>query len=110
MRYLIVVVILMLCSCSARQINGREQTFTEYVILNEYSYEGMSKDDWDNQPSDNFPGLRLIKWFGAEEIDMQRFITIEEYEILEEENKQKYELIYLDTETKCIPYGYQLKS
>lgn len=109
--FVIVIIILALCSCSNRQINGRSQTFTEYVILNEYSdYEGMSKDDWNNQPSDNFPGLRLIKWFGAEEIDMQRFITIEEYDNLEEENKQKYELIYLDPETKCIPYGYQLKS
>lgn len=39
---------------------------------------------------------------------MQRFITIEEYDNLEEENKQKYKLIYLDAETNCIPWGYIL--
>lgn len=41
---------------------------------------------------------------------MKNFISILEYDNLEEENKQKYKLIYLDAETKCIPYGYQLKS
>lgn len=111
MKYLIVILCLItFSSCSTRQINGREQTFTEYVILNKYSdYEGNTKQDWDNQPSENFPGLRLIKWFGAEEIDMQRFITIEEYNNLNDNLKEKYKLIYLDPETNCIPYGYQLE-
>ena len=60
---LLVSFLLIFSSCSTRQINGKEQTFTEYVILNEYSeYEGKSKKDWDNQPSENFPGIRLIKW------------------------------------------------
>lgn len=45
-------------------MNNRQQTFTEYVVLNKNSdYEGQSKNDWDNQPEDNFPGVRLIKWF-----------------------------------------------
>lgn len=60
---LLVSFLLIFSSCSTRQINGKEQTFTEYVILNEYSeYEGKSKKEWDNQPSENFPGIRLIKW------------------------------------------------
>lgn len=60
---LLVSFLLIFSSCSTRQINGKEQTFTEYVILNEYSeYEGKSKKDWDNQPSENFPCIRLIKW------------------------------------------------
>lgn len=108
---IILSMIFLFFSCSStKNINGREQTFVEYVILNKYSdYEGMSKDDWDNQPSGNFPGLRLIKWFELnEEIDMQRFLTIEEYDSLDDKSKEKYEIIYLD-ETKCVPYGYQLK-
>lgn len=60
---LLVSFLLVFASCSTRQINGKEQTFTEYVILNKNSeYEGKSKSDWDNQPEDNFPGIRLIKW------------------------------------------------
>lgn len=113
MKYLIIVVILMLCSCSARQINGRPQTFAEYVVLNKYSdYKGgKSVIDWKTQPSDNYPGLRLIKWFKSNEVEnMQKFITIEEYNSLDDKLKEKYEIIYLDPETKCIPYGYQLKS
>ena len=63
MKLLLTLSLLMLVSCSTRQINNKQQTFTEYVILNEYSeYEGKSKKDWDNQPSENFPGIRLIKW------------------------------------------------
>lgn len=53
-----------LASCATRQINNKQQTFTEYVVLNKNSnYQGKSIDDWDNQPEDNFPGLRLINWF-----------------------------------------------
>lgn len=53
-----------LTSCATRQINNRQQTFTEYVVLNKNSnYKGKSIEDWDNQTEDNFPGIRLIKWF-----------------------------------------------
>ena len=38
------------------------------LILNEYSdYKGKSKKDWDNQPGENFPGIRLIKWMDKNE-------------------------------------------
>lgn len=40
---------------------------------------------------------------------MQRFLTIEEYDNSDDTTKEKYECIYLDLETKCIPYGYKLK-
>ena len=63
MKLLLTLSLLMLVSCSTRQINNKQQTFTEYVILNEYSdYKGKSKKEWDNQPGENFPGIRLIKW------------------------------------------------
>lgn len=39
---------------------------------------------------------------------MKKFISILEYDNLEGENKQKYKLIYLDTDTNCIPCGYVL--
>lgn len=113
MKYLIIILCLIIfSSCSTRQINGKPQTFTEYVILNKYSnYKGKSKEDWDKQPSDNFPGLRLIKWFKSNEVEnMQRFITIKEYDNLNDNLKEKYEVVYLDPETKCIPYGYRVKS
>lgn len=56
-----------LTACATRQVNNRQQTFTEYVVLNKYSeYQGQSKEDWDNQPEDNFPGVRLIKWVKAD--------------------------------------------
>ena len=60
-----IILLLILVSCSApqKQINDKQQTFIEYVVLNKYSdYKGESKEDWDNQPSENFPGIRLIKW------------------------------------------------
>lgn len=41
---------------------------------------------------------------------MKRFLTIEEYDNLDDNLKEKYEIIYLDVETKCVPYGYQSKS
>lgn len=62
-----VILLTTLTACATRQINNRQQTFTEYVVLNKNSnYEGKSKDDWDNQPEDNFPGVRLIKWVKAD--------------------------------------------
>lgn len=62
-----IILLTALTACATRQINNRQQTFTEYVVLNKNSdYEGQSKNDWDNQPEDNFPGVRLIKWFKAD--------------------------------------------
>lgn len=61
---IILLLTLVSCSTTQKQINGKQQTFIEYVVLNKYSdYKGESKEDWDNQPSENFPGIRLIKWF-----------------------------------------------
>lgn len=61
---IILLLTLVSCSTTQKQINDKQQTFIEYVILNKYSdYKGESKEDWDNQPSENFPGIRLIKWF-----------------------------------------------
>lgn len=62
-----IILLTSLTACTTRQVNNRQQTFTEYVVLNKNSnYEGQSKNDWDNQPEDNFPGVRLIKWFKAD--------------------------------------------
>lgn len=61
-----VILLIALTACATRQINNRQQTFTEYVVLNKNSnYKGKSIENWDNQPEDNFPGLRLINWFKA---------------------------------------------
>lgn len=61
---IILLLTLVSCSTTQKKINGKQQTFIEYVVLNKYSdYKGESKEDWDNQPSENFPGIRLIKWF-----------------------------------------------
>ena len=58
------VLLTALTSCTTRQINNKQQTFTEYVVLNKHSnYEGKSIEDWDNQPAENFIGIRLINWF-----------------------------------------------
>lgn len=60
---LLTICLFALVSCASRQINNKQQTFTEYVILNKYSdYQGKSKEDWDNQPSENFIGIRLMNW------------------------------------------------
>lgn len=59
-----IILLTTLTSCATRQINNKKQTFADYVILNRNSnYKGKSIDDWNNQPEDNFPGIRLIKWF-----------------------------------------------
>ena len=56
----------MLGGCSNTKIvNGREQTFTEYVILNKYAEEKELKEikeEWEYQTSESFPILRWIKW------------------------------------------------
>lgn len=41
---------------------------------------------------------------------MKTFISIEEFNKLSEQGKKLYEIVYLDYETKCIPYGYILKN
>ena len=66
-KILLISFLITLTACSTRQINNKQQTFTDYVILNKNSdYKGQSIEDWDNQPEDNFPGMRLIKWFKAD--------------------------------------------
>lgn len=40
---------------------------------------------------------------------MKNFITVEEFDKLNEKDKGLYEVTYLDYETKCVPYGYILK-
>ncbi len=63
-----IILLTTLTACSTRQINNRQQTFTEYVVLNKNSnYQGKSMKDWDNQPAENFIGIRLIKWVKADE-------------------------------------------
>lgn len=62
-----VILLISLTSCATRRINNKQQTFTEYVVLNKHSnYQGKSIDDWDNQPAENFIGIRLINWFKAD--------------------------------------------
>lgn len=63
-----IILLTTLTACATRQINNRQQTFTEYVVLNKYSeYQGQSKEDWKEQPSENFIGIRFIKWVKADE-------------------------------------------
>lgn len=58
-----VILLTSLTACATRQINNRQQTFTEYVVLNKHSnYQGKSMKDWKEQPSENFIGIRLINW------------------------------------------------
>ena len=62
-----IILLIALTACATRQLNNRQQTFTEYVVLNKNSnYEGKSIEDWDNQPAENFIGIRLINWFKAD--------------------------------------------
>ena len=64
---LLVILLISLTACATRQVNNRQQTFADYVILNRNSnYEGKSIEDWDNQPAENFIGIRLINWFKAD--------------------------------------------
>lgn len=66
-KILLISFLITLVACSTRQINNKQQTFTDYVILNKNSnYKGKSIDDWNNQSEDNFPGMRLIKWVEAD--------------------------------------------
>lgn len=55
-------------------INGKEQGFSEFVLLNKNAKESranLKKDDfegWRALESDSFPGLRLIKWYETKSI------------------------------------------
>lgn len=40
---------------------------------------------------------------------MKKNITIEEFNKLNEQDKKLYEIVYLDYETRCVPYGCVLK-
>ncbi|MGL5717032.1 MAG: hypothetical protein ACRCX2_28710 [Paraclostridium sp.] len=57
---ILILTLLAITGCSGTKIiNGQEQTFTEFVILNKSSnFEG----GWENLDSDCFPLLRLEKW------------------------------------------------
>lgn len=66
-KILLIILLTALTACATRQINNKQQTFTDYVILNKYSnYQGKDIDNWNNQPEDNFSGVRLINWFKAD--------------------------------------------
>lgn len=66
-KILLIILLTALTACATRQINNKQQTFTDYVILNKYSnYQGKDIDSWNNQPEDNFSGVRLINWFKAD--------------------------------------------
>lgn len=58
----IILSIILLTALTACATN-RQQTFTEYVVLNKHSnYQGQSMKDWKEQPSENFIGIRLMNW------------------------------------------------
>ncbi|MGL6132321.1 MAG: hypothetical protein ACRCZ9_11985 [Fusobacteriaceae bacterium] len=48
------------CS-TTKVINNKEQTFTEFVILNKNSEN--KTNEWLDLEGDSFPVLRLIKWY-----------------------------------------------
>ncbi|MGL5960402.1 MAG: lipoprotein [Cetobacterium sp.] len=68
--FLIIFSILILSACSSKNINNREDTFFNFVILNKNNREikknNQSFESWNNLDSDSFPGLRLIKWIESE--------------------------------------------
>ena len=51
-----------------------------------------------------------LSYFIKKEENMKNFITVEEFDRLNEKEKKLYEITYLDYETKCIPQGYFLKN
>ncbi len=57
---ILILMLLAITGCSGTKvINGKEQTFTEFVILNKSSnFNG----NWEQLDSDCFPLLRLEKW------------------------------------------------
>ncbi|MGL5717811.1 MAG: hypothetical protein ACRCX2_32720 [Paraclostridium sp.] len=57
---ILTLTLLTITACSGTKvINGQEQTFTEFVILNKNS---EWKGGWEQLEGDCFPGLRLWKW------------------------------------------------
>lgn len=68
MKKIVLAIIIMLCvGCSNKRIiNGKEQSFFEYVIINKNASdeENQMKDMWKTNP-DMFPILRLLKWIEA---------------------------------------------
>lgn len=63
---LLTILLITFTSCSNKQINNKSQTFTDYVVLNKYSeYKGQSIKDWNEQHSENFPGIRFINWINT---------------------------------------------
>ncbi|MGL6023604.1 MAG: hypothetical protein ACRC0F_03230 [Cetobacterium sp.] len=60
------LVVLTIVGCTATKIiNGKEQTFVGFVILNSES-ENTPKH-WGELGGDSFPGLRLKKWVGIDD-------------------------------------------
>lgn len=68
---LLVGVILVCSSCTGvKKINGEEDTFFNFVIMNKKNREKRTKKlTWDNMYGDCFPGLRVIKWYKAERVE-----------------------------------------
>ncbi|MGL6099807.1 MAG: hypothetical protein ACRC0G_09320 [Fusobacteriaceae bacterium] len=65
MKKILITLILgaVIVGCTATKVvNGKEQTFIGFVILNSES-EGVPKA-WGELGGDSFPGLRLKKWVG----------------------------------------------
>lgn len=59
----IMFVCLLISACSSKTINGKNQTFTEYVILNKNSeWKQNTNGTWDALEAECFPGIRLLKW------------------------------------------------
>lgn len=50
-------------------INGREQGFSEFVLLNKHAKESRATlkqndyEKWESLESDSFPVLRMMKWY-----------------------------------------------
>lgn len=63
-----IILLTTLTAYATRQINNKQQTFTEYVIFNKSSnYKGKSINDWCTQLNENFIGIRLMNWVNQNE-------------------------------------------
>ena len=67
---LLVGVILICSSCTGvKRINGEEDTFFNFVVMNKKNREKRTeKVTWENLDGDSFPGVRAIKWYKADKI------------------------------------------
>ncbi|MEG0069727.1 MAG: hypothetical protein RR191_05655 [Cetobacterium sp.] len=65
---LIVSIVLICSSCSGtKKINGHDDTFLNFVVLNKNNREFRKENlSWNNLEGDNFPGIRFVKWCKAE--------------------------------------------